>query len=416
MARRIVIGAAASCAFLVLAVPALGASPSAAALQVALRAKGFYAGPIDGLPGPQTRSGLRAFQRKTGVSPTGKVGRRTRRALGRFGSPLLGQRELWVGKVGWDVASLEFQLRHVGLPGRAVDGRFTKLTTRFLREFQRRNGLVPDGIVGVNTVQALAARAYGARATRQALFHTVANGEGFIVIARRYRVRVARLASANGLTLRSTLVPGQRLRIPGKVVVRRTSSGRRHTVQPGEGFIVIAERYHVSPYELAALNGMTLTSLLVPGQRLRVPAGAGRRRNGAAGLPWEPTSTVRGYLDHWAGVYGVDRELVRALAWMESGWQPDVVSNVGAIGVMQLLPETWEFVDTVLLGERTPRSAAGNVRAGVRYLRWQLDYFDGDLTLALAGWYQGARAVQERGLFDDTQQFVKVVLALRGTV
>ncbi len=95
---------------------------------------------------------------------------------------------------------------------------------------------------------------------------------------------------------------------------------------------------------------------------------------------------------------------------MESGFQQDVVSSVGAIGVMQLLPETWEFVDTVLLGVRTPRNYQGNVRAGVRYLRWQLDEFDGNVRLALAGWYQGARAVREIGLYDDTKLFVRVVL------
>ena len=101
---------------------------------------------------------------------------------------------------------------------------------------------------------------------------------------------------------------------------------------------------------------------------------------------------------------------------MESGFQQDVVSNVGAIGVMQLLPETWEFVDVVLLGVRTPRKYQGNVRAGVRYLRWQLDEFGGDRRLALAGWYQGARAVRERGLYDDTKEFVRIVLMLYGSV
>jgi soluble lytic murein transglycosylase-like protein len=115
-------------------------------------------------------------------------------------------------------------------------------------------------------------------------------------------------------------------------------------------------------------------------------------------------------------VYGVDPKLARALAWMESGFQQDVVSSVGALGVMQLLPETWEFVDSVLLGVRTPRDYRGNVRAGVRYLRWQLDEFDGNVTLALAGWYQGARAVRERGLYADTKEFVRIVLALYGTV
>ena len=101
---------------------------------------------------------------------------------------------------------------------------------------------------------------------------------------------------------------------------------------------------------------------------------------------------------------------------MESGFQQDVVSSVGALGVMQLLPETWEFVDTVLLGFRTPRTYAGNVRAGVRYLRWQLDEFGGNVRLALAGWYQGARAVRERGLYGETKEFVRIVLALYGTV
>ncbi|HET6623042.1 MAG TPA: lytic transglycosylase domain-containing protein, partial [Gaiellaceae bacterium] len=96
--------------------------------------------------------------------------------------------------------------------------------------------------------------------------------------------------------------------------------------------------------------------------------------------------------------------------------QQDVVSSVGAIGVMQLLPETWEFVDVVLLGERTARTYQGNVRAGVRYLRWQLDEFGGNVRLALAGWYQGARAVREIGLYEDTKLFVRVVLMLYGTV
>jgi soluble lytic murein transglycosylase-like protein len=83
---------------------------------------------------------------------------------------------------------------------------------------------------------------------------------------------------------------------------------------------------------------------------------------------------------------------------------------------MQLLPETWEFVDVVLLGKRTGRNYEGNVQAGVRYLRWQLDEFGGNVRLALAGWYQGARAVREVGLYEDTKLFVRVVLALYGTV
>jgi soluble lytic murein transglycosylase-like protein len=101
---------------------------------------------------------------------------------------------------------------------------------------------------------------------------------------------------------------------------------------------------------------------------------------------------------------------------MESGFQESVVSNVGAVGVMQLLPETWRWVDQVLLGTATPRTYDGNVRAGVRYLRWLLDEFGGDTRLALAGYYQGARAVRERGIFDDTKRYVAIILQLYGSV
>jgi hypothetical protein len=190
---------------------------------------------------------------------------------------------------------------------------------------------------------------------------------------------------------------------------------RWHVVEPGEGFFSIAARYHVSPWRLARRNGIPLTRVIHPGQRLVLPGGARLSSPPAAGLPASRESVLAA-IDHWSGVYGVDTRLARALAWMESGFQQDVVSGAGAIGVMQLLPETWEFVDVVLLGARTPRTYHGNVRAGVRYLRWQLDEFRGDPQLALAGWYQGARAVRERGLFEDTKEFVRIVLALYGTV
>ena len=188
-----------------------------------------------------------------------------------------------------------------------------------------------------------------------------------------------------------------------------------HVVQPGESFFSIAARYHVSPWRLARRNRLELTNVIVPNQRLALPKGARLTAPAAAGPP-ASRDAVRSAIDYWSRVYGVDPALARALAWMESGFQQDVVSNVGAIGVMQLLPETWEFVDVVLLGVRTPRTYQGNVRAGVRYLRWQLDEFGGDRRLALAGWYQGARAVRERGLYDDTKEFVRIVLMLYGSV
>jgi LysM repeat protein len=425
--RKTVVIVVAATAALTFSGPAVAAqSAKVAALQVALRAKGLYAGPIDGVSGPLTRAGVIAIQKRHGIRATGKVGHATRCQLGKLGRPLLGQRLLSRGRVGWDVASLEFRLRSFGLPARRVDGRFDAATVAALRRYQRSRGLPVDGIAGVLTFRALAGKksAVARRgAPRVALVHTVQPGEGFIVIARRYRIRATRLAGMNGLTLTSVLTPGQRLRVPGRAVATRkpkpkpkptrtVAARARHTVSPGESFFSIAQRYHVSPWRLARENRLSLMATIVPGQRLVLPPGA---HLGSSGGP-VARSTVGAAIDRWSRAFGVDPKLARALAWMESGFQQDVVSSAGAIGVMQLLPETWEFVDTVLLGEATPRTYEGNVRAGVRFLRWQLDEFDGDVKLALAGYYQGARAVRERGLFEDTKQYVSVILQLYGSV
>jgi soluble lytic murein transglycosylase-like protein len=356
--RRFAVALLASLAVVAIGEDALAASPQTAALQVALRAHGFAPGPVDGVSGPLTRRALRAFQKKRGLRCDGTLDPRTRRALGQRGRPLLGQRLLAVGAVGWDVAVLEFRLQRYGLPRGAVDGRFRASTAAALRHYQRAHRLDPDAIAGPHTYRALAGR----KASR----------------SRRAPVRV-------------------------------------HVVRRGESFFSIAARYHVSPWQLARRNRLSLMRVIIPNQRLVLPRGA-RLSSPAVTGPAASRDAIREAVDRWARFYGVDPALARALAWMESGFQQDVVSSAGAIGVMQLLPETWEFVDTVLLGLRTPRTYEGNVRAGVRYLRWQLDEFGGNVRLALAGWYQGARAVRERGLYRDTKEFVRIVLALYGTV
>ena len=352
---------------LALAGPALATpSPSVAALQVALRAKGHYVAPIDGLDGPLTQAALQQLRARQGVTRETRLGPRTRAALGALGKPLLGQRELFPGAVGWDVASLEFQLRAFGLPMAEVDGRFTPATATALRRFQAARGIAPDGIAGKRTFRALVS-------------HGVA-------------------AAPKPFTP------------PARTV---------HVVAVGESFFSIAQRYGVSPLLLAKQNELGLSSVILPGQRLTLPAGAKPSR-GPSAAPVAPAGradrdAVRASLDRWSATYGVDPQLSRAVAWMESGFQEDVVSDVGAIGVMQLLPGTWAWLDA-LIGVKTPRTYDGNVRAGVRYLRWLLDEFDGDRRLALAGYYQGAAAVRQRGLYEDTKRYVALVLKLYGSV
>jgi len=189
---------------------------------------------------------------------------------------------------------------------------------------------------------------------------------------------------------------------------------RIHVVRAGESLTALARRYHTTVTKLARLNHLDPAHVLPIGTKLRIPAGsraphlAGKRvAYRAAGV-----TSVRALLDRWALHYGVSVHLVRALAWMESGYNNALVSSVGARGIMQLLPSTLRFAETVLIGHRITHNANGNVRAGVAYLSHLLHDFHGRKRLALAGWYQGERAVRKHGVYKVSKTFVKDVLAL----
>ena len=138
--------------------PATAAGTSEiAALQVALRAKGLYAGSVDGVAGPQTATAVRRLQRRARLTVDGVVGPQTRRALGQLGRPRLGSRVLRAEHRGGDVAELQFLLASHGFPSGALDGVFGPRTESALRRFQRWAGLAEDARAGPATVTALGA-------------------------------------------------------------------------------------------------------------------------------------------------------------------------------------------------------------------------------------------------------------------
>ena len=94
----------------------------------------------------------------------------------------------------------------------------------------------------------------------------------------------------------------------------------------------------------------------------------------------------------------------------ESAFRADVVSNKNAMGLMQLIPETAER-----FGVRNVFAPEDNIRGGMKYLRWLLAYFRGDVALALAGYNAGEGAVdRHRGVppYEETRTYVQLVRRL----
>ena len=90
--------------------------------------------------------------------------------------------------------------------------------------------------------------------------------------------------------------------------------------------------------------------------------------------------------------HGVEGELVHAMIWAESSFNPNAVSPAGASGLMQLMPETARSygVSNVFDPEQ-------NIRAGVKIMGQLLAQFDGDMELALAAYNAGPNAVIRAG-------------------
>ena len=105
--------------------------------------------------------------------------------------------------------------------------------------------------------------------------------------------------------------------------------------------------------------------------------------------------------------YGLDPKLVSAVAEVESGGNQKAVSPAGAVGVMQLMPETAAGLGV------DPYNLEGNIEGGAKYLREMLDAFGGDVKKAVAAYNAGPNAVKAYGgvpPYAETQNYVDSVL------
>jgi N-acetylmuramoyl-L-alanine amidase len=291
-----------------------------------------------------------------------------------------------------------------------------------------------------------------------ALEYVIQPGDTVSQIAAEHETSVERLVDANDLPAGGDRIyAGQTLRIPAAHArsrpAERTTSGtasrpgddgrRRiawHVVRPGDTMTAIAEGYHAWTDELVEANGGTS---LVVGERVKVPVvvsrAGGAGRGGRSAQQSEETQTqethapqrlvhrlrtrLRGYADpgharvrriieRTAGREGLDPDLALAVSWQEAGWQQHHVSPDAAIGAMQVIPATGDWVSGMVGRDLDLLGVRDNVTAGVTLLDYLTDA-TASTRRAVAGYYQGLGGVRDHGMYDDTRAYVANVLGLK---
>ena len=102
--------------------------------------------------------------------------------------------------------------------------------------------------------------------------YIVKSGDSWWAIAHRFGMNMNTLASLNGKSISSIIYPGQVLRVSGTAT--SNTNGGTYTVRSGDSWWAIANRYGMSMYTLVSINGKSISSIIYPGQVLRVGGNA----------------------------------------------------------------------------------------------------------------------------------------------
>jgi LysM repeat protein len=278
----------------------------------------------------------------------------------------------------------------------------------------------------------------------------VRSGDTLSGIAASHHTTVDILRRLNHIAANNDLILiGQRLLIPAaapavtptvkpvaKPVTKPVATTRivTYVVRSGDTLTAIAAHYKVAMAAISARNHLRKDGLIVIGQDLaiQVPVVVKNANNTFAGRTYPPATVAsanrhrtalashrqpsalqtRTMIIGTAKQWGVDPALALAIGWQESGFQQLVVSPADAIGVMQVVPSTGDYISTYLAHRQLDLlNPQDNVTAGVALLRALTKAAPVDQ--AIAGYYQGLGSVLTRGMYADTKAYVASVLLLR---
>jgi len=281
--------------------------------------------------------------------------------------------------------------------------------------------------------------------------YTVKAGDTLSGIAAKNNVGLSTLLAANGLSSSSIIYPGQKLKLSGGASSggggsstsnspsTGASTASTYTVKSGDTLSGIASRNGVSLSALLSANGLSSTSIIYPGQTLKlggggsssvttassgndqligntflnytypdhVVANANENKRALLNAPMPSRSEVRQMVRNTAVSMGVDPRLALAHAQIESAFDPTAVSPANAIGTMQVIPTSGEWASQLVGRKLNLLDPQDNITAGVAIIRHLQRNNPGDI--GIAGYYQGEGGVRKYGMYPDTKDYVAKV-------
>ncbi len=263
--------------------------------------------------------------------------------------------------------------------------------------------------------------------------YTVQPGDTLSHIAIRTGSTIAALSSENGITDPGRIRTGQVLQIPTRAAgvpaavptpaPVAVAGGQTYTIQPGDTLGQIAIQLGVRRADLISVNGISDANRIRSGQSLKVPGAAAPISAGVGGQLTNLLQAVEAdpaklalipIFQKWADANNIPADLLMAVAWHESGWNNQVISSKGAVGIGQIMPPTREWVATDLIGKPELDSAIpeDNIRMSARFLAWLIKYHQSE-ELAIASYFQGPGNTDAGRFFEATELYVASVQAHR---